>query len=103
MNPSLLGVLAVAAALGLTLALSSHDPDVTTARYVKGILIAVFAVGSLPALAYYAAGRALHRHPVILGVMFVVSLAALYVYLFIGVITVADYVYCTEDAYECPL
>jgi len=96
----LVAVLAgVAVAVSL---LGDRGRDVETVAFVEGIALGG-VLTALPLLAYFAIGWWLSQRPVVLALVWLVSLAPFFVYLFFAALGVADLVSCGPDAYECPL
>jgi hypothetical protein len=101
LDPAVIVIAGLGVALGLAYAINGHSTGVSTADYALGLVLSSLLF-TLPSVGCYALGRRVDR-PAIFWPIFVLSLAALYVYLFIGLLWTADLVHCPPDAYECPL
>ena len=87
----------------LAIAVPERDPEVTDGAFAEGLVLCALLVGVVPYAAYYALGRLLARKRVALGVVWVLSVAPFYYYLFIAWLIVLDRVACGPDDYECPV
>ncbi len=85
------------------LVFSAREPGVESGPLVFGVILAGGGLGAIPAWAFFAIGRSLAGHRVALPLLFVLSLAALYVYCTVILFGVLDLVTCPPDSYECPL
>ena len=79
-----------------------RDAEVEGRTVFIGVLIGALVLGAFPVWVYFALGRALAGHPVVLAVLFVASIAPLYFYCLAMLLLVVDVVGCPPDAYECP-
>jgi hypothetical protein len=89
--------------LVLALTVAARETDVSTGPFVGGLVIAAVFIGVLPPLLYLVAGRFLAFRPVVLAIVWLISLAPFAYYLFLAFIVVAGKVACTPDDYECPI
>jgi hypothetical protein len=80
-----------------------RDSEVEGRTVFIGVLIGALVLGAFPVWVYFALGRALAGHRVLLAVLFVASVVPLYLYCFLMLLLVVDVVGCPPDAYECPL
>jgi hypothetical protein len=87
--------------LAIGIGVSGPEP-VSRDRYFAGLLLAAAVSAAVPA-AYFALGRALSGKPVVLWVVFTISLLPLIYVGFLTLLMVAGLVYCPPDAYECPV
>jgi hypothetical protein len=95
---------ALAAIVGVVVILvQARESGVETDEFVKGLILGGAALALLPYVAYYSLGRVLGRHRVVLGFVWLASLAPLYYYSFVAFLWALDLVHCPPDAYECPL
>ena len=95
------GIASIAFAI---LAAGEHDPAVSTADAVTGVILAGLLLGALPVYVFFVLGRALARHRITLALICAASAVPLvYYYILVGILVVADLVHCPPDAYECPI
>ena len=94
---------AVLGAVVAALTAGHRDPQVPDGEFVAGLALVSVVMTALPVMAYYALGRALATRRVVLGGIWLVSLIALYVFLVMCMLGVAELVSCPPGAYECPV
>lgn len=91
----------IAAAIGW--ANVERDDDVSDAGFIGGVLFGAVAGTALPLVAYYWLGRKLASRQFLLFGLWVVSLAALYTYLFFVVLGTSSAISCGGHDYDqCP-
>jgi hypothetical protein len=96
------GMLVPALIMGVIVA-STHAKGVHTDRYLEGVLVGAMLVGAAPFAAYYWLGRVLSRRPVVVGVLWLATLAPLYYLEFFAYIIAIGLAHCPPGSYECPV
>lgn len=93
----------VTAAIAVAVFAQERGSGVPDRDFVEGLLLAALLFGVVPWAAYFGLGRALAQRRRLLAILFVLSLVALVVYVFMALVATLALVSCGPDAYECPL
>ena len=98
----LIGALLATVVVGV-LAATTHRHGVSVTDLIKGSVGAGVMLGALPVCVYFALGRALAGHFVVLGLVCAASVVPVGYYYLIGWIVTLAFTHCPPDAYECPV
>jgi hypothetical protein len=96
------GVVIPALVMGAVVA-STHARGVHVDRYIEGIVVGALFVGAAPFAVYHWVGRVLTRRPVLVGVVWLATLAPLYYALFFAYLVAIALAHCPPGSYECPV
>jgi hypothetical protein len=93
---------AAATAIAAVAVATWRDPDVPADDFALGLALGAVGFAGLPAGLYFSLGRFV-RNPLVVGGVWLVSLAPLGLYLVLVALMTASLVACPPDAYECPV